>query len=430
MLHDRYGNPVTTASPEARDAYVAGVDLFLAGQVGVADAFERAIAADPSFALAHGALARAHHVRGDLAAARAARAGLDDGAAGDSLTRRERSHLAVIDLLLAGDGAGAYGAILAHLAEHPRDVMMVQPCAGVFSLIGFSGQAGREAEQLAFMAALAPHYGGDWWHGTQLAFAQGEAGQLDRARDTIEHAFAANPRNAHAAHVRAHVQYERGEHAEGRRLVEDWHRDYGRDGLMHCHIAWHAALWALEAGDEARAWQIVDAHVWPGAAWGPPLNVLTDAAAFLLRAELAGGARRDDRWRQVSAFARTAFPRPGLSFADAHAALAHAMAGDIAALDALRGAPPGFAGDLVGALAEAFAAFAGGDWARAVDGLVPAMADHARLGGSRAQRDLLELTLAAALVRQDKGDEAARLLRLRRPQAARGRFVAGLPAGR
>ncbi|MCP5368654.1 MAG: tetratricopeptide repeat protein, partial [Hyphomicrobiales bacterium] len=57
MLHDRYGNPVTTASPEARDAYVAGVDLFLAGQVGVADAFERAIAADPSFALAHGALA-------------------------------------------------------------------------------------------------------------------------------------------------------------------------------------------------------------------------------------------------------------------------------------------------------------------------------------------------------------------------------------
>ena len=44
MLQDRYGFALTTASPEARDAYVAGVDLSLSANHGAEEQFRRAIA--------------------------------------------------------------------------------------------------------------------------------------------------------------------------------------------------------------------------------------------------------------------------------------------------------------------------------------------------------------------------------------------------
>ena len=53
MLTDRYGLAVSTASAAARDAYVEGCDLLMTVYPGASAAFERAIAADPDFALAH-----------------------------------------------------------------------------------------------------------------------------------------------------------------------------------------------------------------------------------------------------------------------------------------------------------------------------------------------------------------------------------------
>ena len=74
-LEDRYGLPLSTSSPEAASAYREGVDLMLAGWTGPAEALERAIAADPDFALAHIARARLHsfYQQGDLARAMQAR---------------------------------------------------------------------------------------------------------------------------------------------------------------------------------------------------------------------------------------------------------------------------------------------------------------------------------------------------------------------
>ena len=52
MLADRYDLPLSTTSAAARDAYVQGCDLALTLYPGAVDAFDRAIAADPGFALA------------------------------------------------------------------------------------------------------------------------------------------------------------------------------------------------------------------------------------------------------------------------------------------------------------------------------------------------------------------------------------------
>lgn len=424
MLNDRYDNPLTTTSQSARDAYIEGVDSILSANAGGGRVLQRAIEADDGFALAHVALARTLQIsaRGAEAVeamtkARALTAGTSD---------REKGHIAMLGHLIDGDGPSAYAAAIDHLAAYPRDALIAQPLTGVFGLIGFSGLAGREAEQLAFLARLAPHYGEDWWFGTQFAFAQIEVGQADRASRTIKRALDSNPRSAHGAHVRAHVHYERGESEAGLLFLREWRQDYDRQGALHCHISWHVAIWTLERGDAAAAWRVIDDGVRPGKAWGPPLNVLTDTASFLHRAELSGVATQPERWREVSEFARQLFPNPGIAFADVHAALAHAMAGEADALAKLIAQPAGPAGEVVTALAQAFEAFARQDWAETIALLAPVMATHERIGGSRAQRDLLEFTLVAALLKHGRADDARLMLATRRPKKARARVVAGL----
>ncbi len=154
--------------------------------------------------------------------------------------------------------------------------------------------------------------------------------------------------------------------------------------------------------------------------------MLTDTASFLHRAELTGEAPQPERWREVSEFARRLFPNPGIAFADVHAALAHAMAGEADALAKLIAEPAGPAGEVVTALAQAFEAFACQDWAETIALLAPVMATHERIGGSRAQRDLLEFTLVAALLKAGRADDARLMLATRRPKKARARPVAGL----
>ena len=62
----------------------------------------------------------------------------------------------------------------------------------------------------------------------------------------------------------------------------------------------------------------------------------------------------------------------------------------------------GPAADLVPDLARGFGAVARQDWTAVVDHMTAAMSDLARIGGSRAQRDMVEQTLLTALMALDK----------------------------
>jgi pentatricopeptide repeat protein len=50
------------------------------------------------------------------------------------------------------------------------------------------------------------------------------------------------------------------------------------------------------------------------------------------------------------------------------------------------------------------------DWTGAIAALAPALAETVRIGGSRAQRDLVQNTLLAAYLKGGRADEARRLL--------------------
>ena len=411
---DLYGNALTTSSQKAADLYSTGLHRLLAAQSDIIAPFEGALAEDPNFALAHVGRARALLYANDGPGARTAMAHAT--ALAEACNDRERSHINALDLLVSGKTADAYAAIRAHVDIYPRDAMVAQTCTSVFGLIGFSGLAGREAEMLAFNAGLLQHYGkDDWWCLSQYAFALCETGQLAKADKVIDRSLAINPDNANGAHIRSHIWYEGGDTKAGTDYLVDWLVGYDRSGMMHGHLSWHVALWMLEQGNTARMWDIVDTDVSPAAQASLPINILTDTASILFRAEVAGEPVSAERWQEISGYARQFFPKCGNAFIDMHAALAHAMAGEAEPLREIIDHPAGPAADLVPDVALACKEIAAQNWAKAAHHLTRCMSDHARIGGSRAQRDLLEHALLTCLLKQDRSDEARTLLSLRRP---------------
>src|SRR6201998_3607626 len=203
MLTDRYDLALSTASAAAREAYVQGSDLALTFYPGAVEAYDRAIAADPGFALAHAGKAQVLMRQGDIAGARAALDAAKDVSAG--LPDREASHIGFFDLVFTGGTEAAIAALYTHLATWPRDALVVASAANPNGLIGASGRIGQKHQIAMLMDSLAPHYGDDFWFLSYHAMALSEDGRLAAARAKIEQSLAANSNNAHGAHGFAHV---------------------------------------------------------------------------------------------------------------------------------------------------------------------------------------------------------------------------------
>jgi hypothetical protein len=136
---------------------------------------------------------------------------------------------------------------------------------------------------------------------------------------------------------------------------------------------------------------------------------------------MAGEPRSAGRWRELADYSTKWFGRPGLGFVDMHTVLAYAMAGDGAALAKFMESPKGATADMLPPLGRGFEAYAQGDWARAIGEIEPLLATHERLGGSRAQRDLLEYIVTSAMVKAGRSAEARALIEKRRPQNGKGK---------
>lgn len=432
MLTDRYGLALSTGSAAARDAYVEAADLALTFYPGAAEAYDRAIAADPGFAMAHAGKAQMLAREGNAAAAREALAAAKGAAAG--LSEREASHIAFFDLAFAGRTEDAIAALYPHLTAWPRDALVVSTAANPNGLLGGSGRIGQKHQIAELMDGLAPHYGDDFWFLSYHAMALSEDGRLAPARATIERSVAANPKNAHAAHGFAHICYESGALEDARTFLSSWLAAYPRDGFFHGHLSWHFSLCEIQAGNWDRASHLyldgiaLDRHS------GGPQNKISDGAAFLWRSELAGYPRDMAAWRGLYDYANGALPRPGSGLADLHVILAQVVMGDDAGLEARTRQMAEMAredrypsGSYLPALAPGFLAFERCDFAGAIDALAPLAGQNERIGGSRAQHDLIEFTLLRAYLEANRLEEARHLLATRRPGAA-GIPVKGIAA--
>ncbi len=425
--HDRYGLPLSTSSAGAAQAYRDGVDLMLSAWPGTAEAFERAAALDPDFALAHVARARVHtfYQQGEAARARAAIAREKAAQRG---TPRERSHVEALALAVEGRADAALGRVLSHLEQWPRDAVVMSLPLGAFGLFAFSGMADHNQARQDLCERYASHYDDDWWFLSNHGWAMTENGQVAKGRAMTERAFAMRRQNAYAAHALLHAMFEDGSVAEADALVTQWAPGYDRTGILHGHIFWHQALGALEQGDADKALAIYRDVLAPAVTAAPPLNAISDCAALLWRLSAYGHAVPRQLWLEAEDYAKRHFPKSSLPFVDVHMALLAAATGDCTALDErLRAIEQRLAdkklaaGPVVPQICRAMNAFAGGDARSCVALLEPVLADVVRIGGSHAQREIIEDTYIVALIRAGELPRARDLLdtRLHRRPSAR-----------
>ncbi|KTT48729.1 hypothetical protein SB11R_14950 [Pseudomonas oryzihabitans] len=427
---DRYGLPLSTASTQAADAYRTGVDLLLSLWPGAAEALDEAIALDPDFALAHAARARLLLIDNQAGAARQAIA-LAQRLVERRGTERERSHVQVVRALVAGESARALQGALEHADRWPRDILILGLPLGAFGLLAFSGRADHDQARVDLCERHARHFAADdWWFLTYRGWSHGENGDVVRGRTLAERALELRRHNINAAHALTHVLHESGDSQAAEALITGWLPEYPRHGTLHGHIAWHGALVALEQGDRQGALGFYERYVAPAVSTAGPLNRVSDNASFLWRLSLYGHEVPPGLWQATAASAAGLFEQPGLAFADVHMVLIAAATGDraavaarVAGLEALSQAGKLAAGPIVATLCRALLAFTGEDYLGCARLLAPVRADVARIGGSGAQREVIEDTLLVALMRGGEHVQAQALLdeRLHRRPSQRDR---------
>jgi tetratricopeptide (TPR) repeat protein len=409
------------------------MDMLLSYGPGAEEAFAAALQADDTLAVAHAGVALLALVQGDAPAARAAATRARQTAAG--ATRRERQHVEALSTLVAGESARGLALVDEHVAEFPRDALLVNQAS---SAIGFAGRRDREEHRMTFLERLAPAYGDDWWFQSALAFTYHEVDRYEDSRRLSERSLQQFPGNANASHNLAHIYFETLDTDGGAAFLEAWLAGYDPRASFHCHLAWHMAMFELHRGRYARALEIFQRDI-VGAV--NPRLAMIDGSALLWRFRLDGERIEPPAWRSLADLAARV-SRPGVVFGEIHAALAYAASGDQAALTTLidglraldaKGHP--IAGTVALPMVQGAAAFVAGDHAAALAHLEPVERELHRVGGSHAQWELFEETMVVSYLTLERYDDALRLVRRRlqrraspRDQRWRDRAQAGLAA--
>jgi hypothetical protein len=164
------------------------------------------------------------------------------------------------------------------------------------------------------------------------------------------------------------------------------------------------------------------------------VRALVDSGSLLWRARLSGNWQGELPTSDLlDSVACEVLERPATAFTALHAAVALTAAGDLPALRRLRdhaaGADP-VQREVIAPLCDALAALVEHRFHEAAHGLDALLPVLRKVGGSAAQREVVEETLLYALVSAGRCDAARRLLdaRLDRKAAPRDRrMLAGLP---
>jgi hypothetical protein len=381
--------------------------------------------------------ARLHAIRDEPAKARARIATAEEAVARRG-TDRERSHVEALSLAIDGQSAKALERALAHADAWPRDVLILALPLGAFGLFAFSGMADHDQARVDLCERHARRFDADdWWFLTYRGWAHAENGDVALGRALTQRGFDLRTSNANAAHALSHALYESGAGEDAERLIADWLPGYDRAGSLHGHIAWHAALAALERGDPERALAIYADTAPAGLSAGMPGQCgqrrrLLPVAAPGLWPHGAGGAVGGGGrlFRVVLSngrlrLRRCSYGHPGGG--DRRQGRGRAARGGVDGLDRGGGLP---AGPVVPAICRAALAFAADDYAGCARILEPVAAEVVRIGGSGAQREMIEDMLLLALTRSGEAVKARALLdrRLHRRPSPRDTRWRGLLA--
>ena len=407
---DKRGNPVAFGSGKAIDALDRACDLLHAYQADPLGEVDKIIADHPDFAMAHafraGLLATATDKAFEPDLARSVEAAEALASKGND---RERVHIAAARAWLDGDWERA-GELWGRASiAYPRDLLALQFAHVSDFFLGYSHMLrDRVARVLPYWDRSVPGHG---FVEGMYAFGLEEAGDYAQAEERGLGAVALNKQDGWAVHAVAHVMEMQGRAKEGADFLATGADGWAPNSMFAYHLWWHKALFHLDTNDAASALELFDEKI-SAAGFSQALELL-DGSALLWRLSLLGHDV-GDRWSDLADKWQKRIDDAYYAFNDVNAMMAFVGAGNGKAqsrqIETVKRAAAGTGTNAlmsreIGVPAcEGFAAFGRGDYARAIELLLPIRAKANRFGGSHAQRDMFSWTLTEAAIRL--GDRA------------------------
>ncbi len=404
---------------DAPERFQPILEAFLANRGNLSCDIDAALAADPQSLSGH-RLRTAIIVRGDDASRRSAVAESTDiiEAISHEVSSQARRHASAARAWFDGDHALAlerYGAII---VDFPRDILALVVAHALDFRLGFRRMLRDRIAQV-----MPEWHAGLTGYASVLAlyaFGLEENGQFRRAEKLARRALQIDPRHPGAMHVVVHAMEMQGRSREGLEFLAASESAWTDTGFA-VHLAWHRALFHLDAGDAQAALAVYDAQI----ARSRAISELADASALLWRLQLTG-LELGQRWSQLADRWDDQNLVDARPFYIAHAMMAFAGARRIDAVqrifDLLRRADTNGVlalhpeETLFAPLCEALFAFASGDYARCAERLETVRHIAHECGGSHAQCDVVQLTLVEAALRASKANLARALVAERTAQ--------------
>lgn len=407
-LTDSIGLITSTHDPRSLGYFEQALASLFRGDGNAVPTIERALLRDPAFAAGHCLRAAAAVLSGADTSSAALAASVAAIERNPGANERERRHGAAARHWMDGKARSAHRLYGQLLRDFPRDRLALL----VAHALDF--RLGQRTMLRDRVAAVLPHWDvRDAEYGYVLgmyAFGLEETGKYDRALAAAFKALELVPDNASAIHVVAHVLEMRGPPEKGIAWLRGTQPIWTANAAFRIHLAWHLALFQLDAAGAAGALSTYDDLIAPQLDGSN--NGLIDASALLWRLELCGtGSQR--RWREVTGLWMRKRTVGNRAFELMHAVMAlaaskqHALAQRLArrlkADATLRARSGNEELALAEPLTSAILAFCRGDYDSAVASISAIRTAADRCGGSVAQCDLIHLTLLEAALRGRRG---------------------------
>ena len=425
MVRDAQGHDLSNATARAAEDIDAGARAYSLAYGDPVAHFDAAREAAPDCAMAQIGKAWLLVMSNDPAGVASA-VGAVERIRTLAMNERERAHFAAIEHAAAGRWASAVVILDRHLMRYPFDLMAHQTVMRLDSFLGrFHLAAARSSRALPLWSKDMPSYGILY---SFYGFGLEELGDYARAEEVSREAAELEPYGYWPHHAVSHVLEMTGRPSDGLTWMAEREPLWcGKANTNRVHIHWHKALFHIELGDYEAALALLDGPI--RSTLRPVGTSLCNATALLWRLEMLG-FEPGDRWQDYARLWQARANGATSVFNDIHAALTLLKAGDDDGFAALRrgmletasaGTEQSPAWRELGLpVVDGLSAFVKGDYAKAVELLLGSRFSLARMGGSHAQRDVIEWTLTEAAVRARQRDVAVALANERsalRPQS-------------
>lgn len=340
----------------------------------------------------------------------------------------ERLHLSACRKWVDQDFEGAHGGWRRLLKVAPRDVLAVY---GIHMLEFNMGWSRRMKETMRLVA--------DSWHAELPlsgyvkgieAFALGENGDYEAAWACAERALHENPRDVYALHAACHVYYETGHYQKAIAWMDERRDDWADNRGMRIHIWWHYALFQFYMLDVNKVFSIFREKIRNKN--NPDGYEDLDAVSLLWRLSLIG-VDVHSMWQDVAQYWMPGIDQSQYWFNDVHAMMAMVSSNhDVLVRRILRHIDDNYrklpkVATVTHTVCQSLIYFSRGDYESACETIVGVLGRVSEIGGSNAQRDLLETTAIEAALRCGRRSLARRLIlngrSLRHPSPLRDFFL-------